>query len=65
MDIYFKLMQYPVFSVQKLLDNYSSIRTARQALAHLVRNRYVERIRNNLYTCITARPVSPSRIGFK
>ena len=31
MDIYFELMQYPVFSVKKLLDNYSSIQTARQA----------------------------------
>ena len=59
MDIYFELMQYPVFSVKKLLEHYSNIRTARQALTHLIRKGYVERIRNNLYTCINGETYEP------
>ena len=53
MDIYFELMQYPVFSAKKMTEYYSSIRTARQVLTRLIQNGQVERIRNDLYTCIS------------
>lgn len=59
MDIYFELLKYPVFSVKSLNDYYASIRTARQALARLVKTGQVARIRNDLYTCINGETLSP------
>lgn len=59
MDIYFELMQYPVFSAKKMTEYYSSIRTARQVLTRLIQNGQVERIRNDLYTCISGETLDP------
>ena len=59
MDIYFELMQYPVFPANKLMEYYSSIRTARQVLTRLVQSGRVERIRKDLYTCISGETLDP------
>lgn len=59
MDIYFELLQYPVFSANVLNEFYASTRTTRQALAQLVKTGRVARIRNNLYTCISGETLSP------
>ncbi len=59
MDIYFELLKYPVFSANSLSDYYASVRTARQALARLVKAGRVARIRNDLYTCINGETLAP------
>ena len=59
MDIYFELLQYPVFSAKKMNEYYSSIRTARQVLTRLIQSGRVERIRNDLYTCVSGETLEP------
>lgn len=59
MDIYFELLQHPVFSANILIEHYANLRTARQALARLVKTGRVARIRNDLYTCISGETLEP------
>lgn len=59
MDIYFELLQYPVFSANILNEYYAGLRTARQALARLITAGRVARIRNDLYTCISGESLAP------
>ena len=54
MDLYFKLLTKPVFTVEDVNKLYGdgSIETARSAIKRLVNKGMVVKIRNNKYTCI-------------
>lgn len=55
MNIYFELVKVPTFTtayVTKLMGNHN---TARSAIARLMKDGLVEKIRNSLYTCLSSR----------
>ncbi len=53
MNLYYEMLQYPVFSVKEVNALYSSERTARAALGRLLKENMVLKIRNGLYTCVS------------
>ena len=53
MNLYYELLQYPVFSMNEVNALYSSERTARVALGKLLKEKLVFKIRNGLYTCVS------------
>jgi hypothetical protein len=53
MNLYYELLQFPVFSMREVNTLYSSERTARTALGKLVKEGMVLKIRNSLYTCVS------------
>ena len=46
MNLYYELLQYPVFSIKEVNDLYSSERTSRAALGRLLKEKMVIKIRN-------------------
>jgi len=59
MNLYYELMQYPVFSIAELKKYYSNEESARTALKKLVREGLVAKIRNNMYTCMNGETREP------
>jgi predicted transcriptional regulator of viral defense system len=59
MDLYFELMQYPVFSMDTVKKYYDNEESGRSALKRLIRRNHVQRIRNNMYTCISGESMAP------
>ena len=59
MNLYYELLQYPVFSMKEVNALYSSERTARVALGKLLKENMVLKIRNGLYTCVSAENGGP------
>ena len=59
MNLYYKLLQYPVFSMKEVNALYSSERTARVALEKLLKENMVLKIRNGLYTCVSGENGGP------
>ena len=59
MNLYYELLQYPVFSMEEVIALYSSERTARNALKKLMNENLVVKIRNGLYTCISGESGGP------
>ena len=59
MDLYFELMKYPVFSIETVKKYYNKEESARTALKRLIQKGHVQRIRNNMYTCISGESASP------
>ena len=59
MDLYYELLQFPVFSMREVNTIYSSERTARTALGKLVKEGMVLKIRNSLYTCVSGENGGP------
>jgi len=53
MNLYYELLQYPIFSIKEVNALYSSERTARVALGKLLKENLVLKIRNGLYTCVS------------
>ena len=53
MNLYYELLQYPIFSMKEVNALYSSERTARIALGKLLKENMVLKIRNGLYTCLS------------
>ena len=53
MNLYYELLQYPIFSMKEVNGLYSSDRTARMALGKLLKENMVLKIRNGLYTCLS------------
>lgn len=53
MNLYYELLQYPIFSMKEVNVLYSSERTARVALEKLIKGNMVLKIRNGLYTCVS------------
>ena len=59
MNLYFELLQYPVFSMKEVNALYSSERTARVALGKLLKEGMALKIRNGLYTCVSGENGGP------
>ena len=59
MNLYYELLQYPVFSMKEVNALYSSERTARVALGKLLKENMVLKIRNGLYTCVSGENGGP------
>lgn len=59
MNLYYELLQFPVFSMREVNALYSSERTARTALGKLVKEGMVLKIRNSLYTCVSGENGGP------
>ena len=59
MNLYYELLQYPVFSIKEVNALYSSERTARVALGKLLKENMVFKIRNGLYTCVSGENGGP------
>ena len=59
MNLYYELLQYPVFSMKEVNALYSSERTARAALEKLLKENMVLKIRNKLYTCVSGENGGP------
>ena len=59
MNLYYELLQYPIFSMKEVNSLYSSERTARIALGKLLKENMVLKIRNGLYTCLSGENGGP------
>ncbi len=59
MNLYFELLKSPVFTMEDVNLYYNNIETARSAIKRLMARGMVEKIRNNLYTCISGETNSP------
>ena len=59
MNLYYELLQYPVFSMKEVNAMYASDRTARVALGRLLKENLVLKIRNGLYTCASGENGGP------
>lgn len=59
MDIYYKMLSRPVFSVEDVNVHYGNIESARSAVKALTRKGLAVKIRNNMYTCISGETKSP------
>lgn len=59
MNLYYELLQYPIFSMKEVNALYSSERTARAALGKLLKEKMVLKIRNGLYTCLSGENGGP------
>jgi len=59
MNLYYELLQFPVFCVDDLMKYYRNIETARTALKRLLKEGLVLKIRNNMYTCISGESSEP------
>ena len=59
MNLYYELLQYPVFSSNVLVKYYRNQETARTALKRLLKEGLVVKIRRNMYTCISGESQEP------
>lgn len=59
MNLYYELLQYPVFSIKEVNTLYANERTARVALGKLLKKKMVYKIRNGLYTCVSGENGGP------
>ncbi len=59
MNLYYELLQYPVFSMKEVSSFYESEKSARKALSKLVKDNMVAKIRNGLYTCVSGESGGP------
>lgn len=61
MNLYFELMQLPVFTMEDVCKYYEKdkIESARSAVKRLMKHGTVVKIRNNMYTCISGETSAP------
>lgn len=59
MNLYYELLQYPVFTMKEVNALYSSERTARVAMGKLLKGNMALKIRNGLYTCVSGENGGP------
>ena len=52
MNLYFKLLNIPVFSVSDVNKYYDNIGSARSAVRRLLKAGMIKKIRNDMYTCV-------------
>lgn len=65
MDLYFDLCKTPTFTFEDVKKFYDNEGSARSALSRLIKNKWVAKIRNNLYTCISAESGVPIATPFE
>lgn len=59
MKLYFELLKMPVFTVEDVDTFYNNKDSARSAIKRLRKEGMVEKIRNNMYTCISGETGAP------
>lgn len=59
MNLYFELMQTPVFTMEDVCKYYDKIESARSAVKRFIKQGTVVKIRNNMYTCISGESREP------
>ncbi len=59
MNLYFELMQIPVFTMEDVCKYYEKIESARSAVKRLIKQGTIVKIRNNMYTCISGETGAP------
>ena len=59
MNLYFELLQEPVFTTDYVNQYYNNVESTRSALKRLMKQKLIMKIRNNLYTCISGETGSP------
>ena len=59
MNLYFEMLKYPVFTMDKAAEYYNSIESARSAVKRLIKRGMVVKIRKNLYTCVSGESGEP------
>jgi len=59
MNLYFKLLKTPVFTVEDVNKHYNNMESARSAIKRLMKDGMVAKIRNNMYTCISGETGAP------
>lgn len=59
MELYFELLKKPVFTMDDVNEYYGKIESARSAIKRLMAKGMVEKIRNNLYTCVSGETNAP------
>jgi len=52
MNLYFKQLNKPIFSIEDVNKYYDNLNSARSAVQRLLKSGMVKKIRNNMYTCI-------------
>ena len=59
MNIYFELMQKPVFTMEYVRHYYDNLNSAQSAVKRLMKQGLVTKIRKNMYTCISGETNAP------
>lgn len=59
MNLYFKLLKKPVFSIDDVDKYYGNKNSSRTAIKRLMHDNMVMKIRNNLYTCVSGESNEP------
>ena len=59
MNLYFELLQEPIFTMEYVNQYYNNIESARSAVKRLIKQKLAVKIRSNLYTCISGETCSP------
>ena len=65
MNLYFELLQKPVFTTDDVNQYYDNIESTRSALKRLMKQKLILKIRNNLYTCISGETGAPVASRFQ
>ena len=59
MNLYYKLLKYPVFKMEDVQRYYNNLNSARSALNRLIKRGLAVKIRNDMYTCISGETDTP------
>lgn len=59
MNLYFELLQKPVFTAEYVNQYYNNVESTRSALKRLMKQKLIMKIRKNLYTCISGETGAP------
>lgn len=59
MNLYFELLQKPVFTSEYVNQYYDNVESTRSALKRLMNQKMIMKIRNNLYTCVSGETGAP------
>lgn len=59
MNLYYELMQHPIFNIKDVALYYKNENSARTALGKLLREGIVLKIRNDMYTCVSGETFEP------
>ena len=65
MNLYFKLLQKPVFTAGYVNQYYENVESTRSALKRLMNQKMIMKIRNNLYTCVSGETGAPVASRFQ
>ena len=65
MNLYFELLQKPVFTAEYVNQYYDNVESTRSALKRLMNQKMIMKIRNNLYTCVSGETGAPVASRFQ